>query len=182
MFYLYCLPGKMFAELSFLWPRRGQIWPSGRRRDSRIAHFFYSTIFWGLLIWLFVLPHFEASPRQEQGDSSAATTVLTGDTSADRPRTTPNLDAQTDVAPADTGGTNVLISPDGAEGSIGLLTSEAVQDAMRTAFASGRPERWHEGNRGGYAVPSEVVVAGCRNVRVSSDRDLSATVQAKVCG
>jgi hypothetical protein len=52
MLRLYCLPGKLVAELGFLFPGRGQIWGSARRRESRLAHFLYATAFYAFLFFL----------------------------------------------------------------------------------------------------------------------------------
>lgn len=43
---IYSLPGKIIAEIWYLWPKKGQIWASGRRRDHGFVHFMYSTIFY----------------------------------------------------------------------------------------------------------------------------------------
>lgn len=43
---LYSLPGKLIAELWYLWPKKGQIWASGRRREHGFVHFMYSTVFY----------------------------------------------------------------------------------------------------------------------------------------
>lgn len=49
MFWLYCLPGRLFAALGFLWPGKGDVTGTARRRDSKLVHFLYASIFWGLL-------------------------------------------------------------------------------------------------------------------------------------
>lgn len=46
MWHYYNLPGRFIAELEFLFPRRGQLWASRRRRESAIVHFLYATLFW----------------------------------------------------------------------------------------------------------------------------------------
>jgi hypothetical protein len=45
----------------------------------------------------------------------------------------------------------------------------SAQDAARKAYKSGKAERWREGKSAGYAVPSEEIVSGCRNIRFSID-------------
>ena len=52
---LYSLPGKLIAELWYLWPKKGQIWASGRRREHGFVHFMYSTVFYFILIAIFVI-------------------------------------------------------------------------------------------------------------------------------
>ncbi|WP_321326788.1 hypothetical protein [uncultured Parasphingorhabdus sp.] len=46
MLKIYNIPGKLLAELWYLWPKKGEVWASGRRRDHSFVHFLYSTIFY----------------------------------------------------------------------------------------------------------------------------------------
>lgn len=53
LFQLYCLPGKLIAELWYLWPKKGQVFASARRRDHGFVHFLYSTMLY--LVTVFIL-------------------------------------------------------------------------------------------------------------------------------
>ena len=55
MWKLYCLPGRVIAELGYLFPGRGQIWASRRRRESGFAAFLFATGFW-VVFCIFVVP------------------------------------------------------------------------------------------------------------------------------
>lgn len=57
MWKLYCLPGRVIAEFGYLFPGRGQIWASRRRRESGFAAFLFATGFW-IAFWLFIGPMF----------------------------------------------------------------------------------------------------------------------------
>ena len=49
---LYCLPGRIIAHLEYLFPGRGQLWASGRRKDSVVSHFIFATLFYALVLYL----------------------------------------------------------------------------------------------------------------------------------
>ena len=44
MWKLFCLPGRLIAELWYLWPKKSQTWASARRREHSFVHFFYSIV------------------------------------------------------------------------------------------------------------------------------------------
>jgi len=69
MLWLYCLPGRLFAELGFLWHGKGGVTGSARRRESRLAHFIYATIFW--LILAFFLSAKFADPADRRASAVA---------------------------------------------------------------------------------------------------------------
>jgi hypothetical protein len=70
MFKLYCLPGKFFARLGYLFPGKNQLWASGRRRDSSLAHFLFATPFW-VLLGLFVIgPILSSFSNRDRGSVS----------------------------------------------------------------------------------------------------------------
>lgn len=50
---LYSLPGKLLAELWYLWPKKGEVWASSRRRDHGFVHFLYSTVMYVLAFFMF---------------------------------------------------------------------------------------------------------------------------------
>lgn len=202
MFYLYCLPGRLFAQIGYLWPGRGQLWASRRRHDSRFAHFFYATIIWGVILWLFVFPHFAGQPsaqsreNQNSAPPSAPSSVTTGNDT--RGELLPNaedtiqrVEGAVPAAPlraihpgADDARALARRSgkADEPEQVSNLLAIDAVKEAMHRAFVSGKAERWRRGKLSGYAVPSELVVAGCRAMAVSNDKDQKGAVQTKICG
>lgn len=55
MWKLYCLPGRVIAELGYLFPGKGQLWASQRRRESGCAAFLFATGFWAAF-GFFALP------------------------------------------------------------------------------------------------------------------------------
>jgi len=55
MWNLYCLPGRIIAEIGYLFPGRGQLWASQRRRESGFAAFIFATGFWAIFC-VFALP------------------------------------------------------------------------------------------------------------------------------
>lgn len=48
---IFMLPGKVIAWWEYLFPSRGQIIESSRRRDNTFIHAFYSAIVWGCLLY-----------------------------------------------------------------------------------------------------------------------------------
>lgn len=53
---VYCLPGRVFTLFAYLFPRRGRVIGTGRRKKSEVAHFVYASAFWAiLLILIYVL-------------------------------------------------------------------------------------------------------------------------------
>ena len=55
MWRLYCLPGRVIAEFGYLFPGRGELWASKRRRESGFAAFLFATAFW-MVFAIFGLP------------------------------------------------------------------------------------------------------------------------------
>src|SRR3546814_15177017 len=45
---IYSFPGKLLAELWFLWSKKGQLWGSARRRHHPFVHFFYATVMYSI--------------------------------------------------------------------------------------------------------------------------------------
>ena len=59
MLTLYCLPGRLFANISYFFPgsRRAELTATARRRESSFAHFILATPFWilvGLFGWAYI--------------------------------------------------------------------------------------------------------------------------------
>lgn len=79
MLRIYNLPGRAIAELSYLWPKKGQVWQSGRRREHSFVHFCYSTVFYAVVYFFFVAglssqtPSYE--PRASQTSSISTNSV-----------------------------------------------------------------------------------------------------------
>jgi len=96
MIWLYCLPGRLFASLGFLWPSKGDITGTARRRDSKLVHFVYASVFWGLLA-LYLTGSSGREGRVTQDSDAAATVEAAPAISADsapepeaQPETTSN--------------------------------------------------------------------------------------------
>jgi len=73
----FLLPGKILAELFYLWPKKGQIWASGRRRKHPFVHLFYSIIFWALIL-IFCIgrpPSLQGAPTPAIGQSANSRAV-----------------------------------------------------------------------------------------------------------
>jgi cytoskeletal protein RodZ len=178
------------------------LWASGRRRDSRLAHFFYATVFWGVIVWLFVLPRFVAAPDEKNPDKQSVSSQYSSSTvatdtddrakllsSPDR-RAKLNEDAETPTLRLQTSGANdapatSAESSNGSDDEVetpSLLSIDEVQQAVARAFVSGKPERWRGGKLRGYVVPSELLVAGCRTILVTNDKEPNSRVQTKFCG
>ena len=67
---IYNFPGKLIAELWYLWPKKGQISASGRRRGHGSVHFMYSSIVY--LIAVFVATSSAGEKRSEPiGETSS---------------------------------------------------------------------------------------------------------------
>ena len=54
MIWLYCLPGRFLANLGYLFPGKGELWASRRRKDSGVVHFIYATIFYAVCLYVWV--------------------------------------------------------------------------------------------------------------------------------
>jgi len=56
-----------------------------------------------------------------------------------------------------------------------LLRSQALQDAIHRALTTGQNQRWQDGKKSGYAVPSqELLPNGCRTIRYTVDQQPDA--------
>ena len=69
---LYCLPGRLIAEYKYLWPKKGQLWVSDRRRGHGFVHFLYST---GFYLAAFVMLSLVMAAREGQQRARAAETA-----------------------------------------------------------------------------------------------------------
>ncbi len=66
MWKLYCLPGRALAELGYLFPGKGELWTSQRRRESGCAIFIFATIFWAIF-GIFAFPMIVALSGSHSG-------------------------------------------------------------------------------------------------------------------
>ena len=97
MFKLYCLPGKFFARLGYLFPGKNQLWASGRRRDSRLVHFLFATPFWlivGLLAFGTIFGSFSMPSREATSE-----TVLAEERANGSPNSVQAIIAEVDDTP-----------------------------------------------------------------------------------
>jgi hypothetical protein len=51
MISLYCIPGRLMANLGYLFPGKGELWASRRRKDNRFVHFIYSSAFYAVCLY-----------------------------------------------------------------------------------------------------------------------------------
>ena len=78
MLSIYNLPGRIVANLWYLWPKKGQVWASARRKDNPFVHFVYSTVVYLLLLYILLAPRAQpssavlATPRQADPASQGA--------------------------------------------------------------------------------------------------------------
>ena len=172
----YNLPGRLLAELWYLWPKKGQIWASGRRRSHAFVHFLYSTVFY--LITTFVLlgslqkgevnrdssaipnsPELVAGYANSTGDQTARANELLDEASATEQ---PNVEPIMALDESMEEGANP-VSGDKSD-------TPSLKEAMRKAFQTGQPSRWEEMQEAGFAIASEAdKISGCRNVSYSLD-------------
>jgi hypothetical protein len=52
---LFLAPGEMFANYQYLFPRRGKLWATGRRKKSRAVHFMYTIVIYAWALIAFVI-------------------------------------------------------------------------------------------------------------------------------
>ena len=181
---MYCLPGKVIAQLKYLWPSPGQVQASGRRKDSRLVHFVYATVFWGAIAWVLLSP---ATPNRRSAVDTASSGTRNDRSSSAMVSTPPRA-----IAPDPVGrngeasdGEPVLSAadvdvPSDARGGVEVLEVAAVQTAIDAAAISGSTERWSDRGSSGHVVPSETVVAGCRKVLVFTDGE-QGVAETRVC-
>jgi hypothetical protein len=80
MLSLYNLPGKILANLWYLWPKKGQVWASARRKDNRFVHFVYSTVVYAVLLYVAFAPR----PQRAVADLQPSTATAAYSDSQDR--------------------------------------------------------------------------------------------------
>lgn len=94
LFAVYSLPGKILAHLWYLWPKKGEVWASARRRDHGFVHFLYSTVFYAVIAFILTSPHGSSnrvSPTEAQQFTESQNALPTDDFS--------KQDAAVDYAP-----------------------------------------------------------------------------------
>jgi hypothetical protein len=204
MFKLYCLPGKFFARIGYLFPGKNQLWASGRRRDSRLAHFLFATPFWlvvGLIAFGMIFGSFSNTGRKSNpesvpandGVSELSASITEPVDTVEEPSATiealeqsSELITESKAADSQELGNNFVPGAE-TESAVELRQDELgsldeVQGAIRSAFISGQPERWEAQGMKGYAVPSVADSKGCRNISYSVDSQRSSNLPTtKVC-
>lgn len=121
---LYCLPGKLIAELWYLWPKKGQIWASGRRREHGFVHFMYSTVFY--LIALFVIAGSAGVRRAETTTGTQASSNYVD--GSDGPREVSQPSSEPAYSPTNLEETEAAPSEVEAPPAIIFESSPVVQD------------------------------------------------------
>lgn len=193
MLRFYNMPGRLIAELEFLFPKRGQIWSTRRRRESLLAHFLFSTCFYAvLLVVLFVVVIASMAPRRAATSEPAPSAPTVDSGSAVRPVEDGRLAVSpvreplaqeplaAEKAPdlalssSNSQASSFDRTPVAAPATFEPLTSQAVKDAIHAALSTGETQRWKDGNFSGYAVPGAPDARGCRMVRYSVDQRAQA--------
>lgn len=176
----YNTPGRLLAELWFLWSKKGELWGSARRRNHPFVHFFYSTMIYAIAAFVTYLSLTDWKiPRRETQDQSgysaaSGTEYSESDAnSEDQPEANADeVESEPEQAEADADTSSVVADDFKAQGATATSsgpTSE-IKSAMESAFETGQPVRWEAGSAKGYAVPSEPEPStGCRQVHYSED-------------
>lgn len=173
MLKLYNIPGRLVAELWYLWPKKGEIWASGRRREHPFVHFLYSTVIY-LVAGLILTGSLSNWRSNDRSQDEATTDVTTGSLPeaeiytplSDDSAPTPLDDIQSDADIVQASPVDPL--PMAAQPS--PSASSEIKSAMRDAFESGNTVRWESDDSKGYAVPSAIEAqTRCRTVYYSVD-------------
>lgn len=198
MLRFYCLPGKLIANLQYLFPghRRNTISATARRKDSQLAHFLLATPFWviafvlllGLIGGLVAVFGKEIAPSRPHEVGVIFSAASNPAQPVDPLKTEESLTAIEALAPSE-GKAAVQSTPEIVEPADSrayavarpATSASSIEDAVSKAFASGEPVRWSADGRHGYAVPSSASPNGCRNVQVAPDGE-QIQPAIKVCG
>ncbi len=174
MLKFYNIPGKLLAELWFLWSKKGELWGSARRRHHPFVHFFYSTIIYIVTAFVIYLAMSDwKMPRREKQDQSEYSAV--SDISNSEMETSPESEPETiaDTALPEQAAETSTVADDFKNEGAAVPASEPnseIKAAMASAFETGQPVRWEANGAKGYAVPSEAEAStGCRQVHYSDD-------------
>ena len=197
MLRFYCLPGKLIANLQYLFPghRRNTISATARRKDSQLAHFLLATPFWvialvpllGLVGGLVAVVGKEIAPSRPRDVGVIFNAASNPAQPDDPPKTEETLTAIETLAPREgkaavqSASETVEPADSRAYAMTHLTPASSIRDAVSRAFASGKPVRWSADGRSGYAVPSNASSNGCRNVQVAPDGE-QIQPAIKVCG
>lgn len=170
----YNLPGKLIAELWYLWPKKGQIWASGRRREHPLPHFLYSTVIYAVVI-LFTVGSFAGWSIGSRITSQAASGPMQSEAGQIEASPSEENAIPIEVAEEFSADPEVPLAEaaeEPAQDPVQIFpgpTSE-IDTAMAAAFKSGSPVRWESADAKGYAVPSEIEAStGCRSLYYSDD-------------
>ncbi len=68
---IYLAPGRLIAEIQYLFPKEGQIFASARRRESPLAIAIYATLAWGAGLFLVLSLLANHRPQDKQPPASA---------------------------------------------------------------------------------------------------------------
>lgn len=183
MLKLYCLPGKLFASLGYLFPGKGQLWASARRRESRLAHFIFATPFWALVAFMALGAMglrngitMDSRPSLRPSEAGSKPIEQVAEFDADAEATTnvkPDKIEAVEPETRDKSADNIDPSQESASNDTSEIDDPgrraAVREAVQKAFSSGETQRWEDGGLKGYAVASSPSTDGCRNISYSVD-------------
>lgn len=200
---LVLFPGYIISQISFLFPGRGDLWASARRKDSVFAHFLISIpAYW--LGYNYLVNDGQRSPAALSEVSLTGTSRTGEEVSSDAPSERwPNPERseaeiatvertfsdRRDIEPPDTKRgeaegkkrTSAIESAPTADLGQTILDRPEVTEAIANAFASGDAEKWKSGDLKGYAVPSSPNIEGCRNVEVTLNGRSDLKVRRQIC-
>jgi predicted Zn-dependent protease len=185
------LPGRVISWAGFMFPRRGDLWASARRKDSIMVHALFSALFWAGLAFVVAGLISNSSGAAAPAPVKAAAIDTAGLVPAPGKAT---LGSSEPTGPADHGALTPGAMEPSAAGPLAeanmasdtqavslspeALTIASISEldrAVRLALSTGRPQRWksERAAASGYAVASEEQGAGetaCRNVYFTTQR------------
>jgi hypothetical protein len=167
---IYLAPGRAIAWAQYMFPGRGDVWASGRRKDSPIIHLLFSTLFWGALIYFGVTMLLSASHRTQ---AVAATEPAAAIAAQDETAPPPAAESQDPAAAAPVETAEAAAEPAAEAPAVSPIEQAkgdpALLSAIDKTLATGAPAAWKSPATGleGYAVASSEQAEGdatCRNV------------------
>jgi hypothetical protein len=178
---IFLAPGRVITWWAYMFPQRGQLWASARRKDNALIHVMFSAAFWAALtffLWTAVVGAVGGGSRKQQvAESGSSESVVPTPAPIDVRATSATLTQETATSPTtegqeaegtDSGRDEALRRPTPSV-SDGLLDDPSLLRAIRSTLETGEAAQWRSETRGvqGYAVASAPQVTDqvtCRNV------------------
>lgn len=162
---IFLFPGRLLAELEFLFPGKGQLWASARRAESGLVHGIYSTIFWVGAATLLSMGVFHAVPTAghtpetarmaRDGAQEPVYQSSVAQVADDQAGDFEELDLSIETASPAEPPARPEPLPFAAKAT--PSDEEDLRGGIVAAFESGQAERWTSAltGRGGYVAVSE---------------------------